>query len=168
MEWSAEANFDTDPPIHTCTMTAPSVKVIQSRAGESSQMRMRWDFFPDIAVDAPVLLQAKLGRDHFEVAKLPWRLARPSADGIILAYDVVLLVARRNGSAQWLPFEYLTDDLFDLPSFELTYRTEDDSGEPRIRKQRFDLRGFKQAAKWCGRQLLRDRLGEKRVSELTE
>jgi hypothetical protein len=171
--WRARAAFfSTDygyGPQYQCWLSAPGASLVQTRPREAGNMDARWYLLGDEAREHDNLAidWVRVGGRRFEATMLPWRLVAPTENGIILTYESPLFAVRTDAGAQWLPFDYLTLDMMRAPSFEVGYHFNDRDGSPRNARRVIDLRGFRAAAKWCGRQLLRDRMGEPRVQRLT-
>ena len=176
--WKAEAFYfkstsysDRYTPRYECKMSTSGVGYQQIRPPESGTMQSGWLFFEDATKQGGHLrLQAiKVRGTRFELAELPWRLSGPPAPGsIALTFDLHMLAFRRSKADEWLPFEYLTDQLLQVDEFELFYTSEGDEGEPHAEHKTVSMKGFREAAKWCGKQLLSDRMDELQTRELTD
>lgn len=161
------ANYDFGPQ-YQCRISTPGAALIQIRARESSALQGSWRLLPELRDLPPVVDWVRVNGRRYEVARVPWRLEQPTDDGIMLTFDRMMLAVRAEAHSQWLPFEYLTLQLLDAPSFEIGYHAQDDDSAPRVPGRRtINLIGFKEVASWCGRMLLRDRQDEDRVRELT-
>lgn len=171
--WRADAAFfgsDYESgPQYACRMTTPGAALFQIRPPESDQMVARW-YFPEDGEAPSGQLQVdaiSVAGKSYQVASLPWRLARPpEKGGILLSFDIVPLVFRASSEGEWLPLAYLTKDMFGASGFAIDYRDPDNEEKTPRRHKRFSLKGFGAAARWCGRQLLSDRKDDPRVQHL--
>ncbi|TIX51797.1 hypothetical protein [Alteraurantiacibacter aquimixticola] len=163
-------------PQYQCRISTPGAVLIQARPHESAQMPSTWAFFRDESEQRPGLTinMVRLGRKRYQVTRMPWRLYGPMQRGedvIVLTFDIPLLMVRRESDHPWLPFVFLTNELLESRYFELGYSYEEYTGgdDPEIvhRTKRISLEGFADVSKWCGRQLLHDRLDQEDVDELT-
>jgi hypothetical protein len=156
----------------TCSISTNGATLFQIREGERDQMRSGWYFWPEPpGEDRPIAVdRIRVGNEWYEVTNLPWRLATPSGEpeAMVTAQDVYMLAYRRDRTRQWLPLAYLTDALFEARQFEIGYRFDDLRLRTNDRKRSFDLRGFREVAKWCGRQLLFDRQDQNQVRKPTQ
>lgn len=170
--WQATAAlFGTDytfGPEYQCLMSTSGASLLQRRPNEASEMPSYWTFRDD--EDGPQISfqvsTVSIDGKRFEVTALPWRLSGPPGeDGIVLTFDRAILSFRRKADHPWLPFVYLMPDMLAARSFELTYVDSNDE-QKRVRRKRIMLDGFREVARWCGQQLLRDRMDESRVRDL--
>lgn len=173
--WRADAAFYnsdyTYGPQYECRMRTAGATLTQARPNESGTMQAYWDVADDLVRvhDDVVLEWVRIGRQRFELQRLPWRLVAPNEGGITLSFDRSMLAVRRSSEFQWLPFEYLTVSMFEARSFEVAFRFRDRDTDRVTRQRRvISLDGFPDVARWCGRQLLRDRATEDRIRALLE
>lgn len=171
--WTATAAFigkDSYGPEYQCRISTLGATLWQRRPYESGEMPAEWRLLEDERRRAErfEIRWIALNGKRCEVAALPWRLILPPDDeeGIVVMSDRLLLAVRVDPSAPWLPFTYLTLDMLGARSFEIGYSVEIDDQVHQARR-RISLAGFREAAKWCGRQLLRDRQHHVRVRALT-
>lgn len=173
--WRADAalfgSTYTYGPQYECRMRTAGATLTQARPNESGTLQAHWDIAGDIMRlhDDVALESVKIGRERFELRRLPWRLAAPSEDGIVLSFDRSMLAVRRSAEREWLPFEYLTASMFEARSFEISFHYRERDTDRVVRQRRVvDLDGFREVARWCGRQLLRDRAHQDRVRDLLQ
>lgn len=171
--WQATAAlFGTDytfGPEYQCLMSTSGASLLQRRPNEASEMPSYWTFLQEDErrLHTPMQVRAvSIDGKRFEVTALPWRLSGPPGeDGIVLTFDRSILSFRRKADHPWLPFVYLMPDMLAARSFELTYVDSNDE-QKRVHRKRIMLDGFREVARWCGQQLLRDRMDESRVRDL--
>lgn len=173
--WTGKAYYQGDTytfgPRYVCEISGVSVRYVQIRPPETPMMEARWEFevlhnqhFSNATIDKVIV-----GERGYQVVRLPWRLARPPKPGnIVMTVDALLFAFRSSREDEWLPFEYLTPTLMQAGEFKVAYSYEDEDGERRTKALTVNMLGFREVAKWCGKQLLSDRLGEERVKELTD
>jgi hypothetical protein len=162
--WTAEAadwKGYTFSPRLSCRMSTPDLRLEQVRPAESGQMGAALSLLESVRSkgDNLEIKWIKIDGVRYEYAPLPWRLAKPAEPGgIILAYGLSLQAVRKDASSPWLPASYLTLQMINAKSMTVGYELERDERRFGMKKS-FSLNGFKQAAKWCGRQLLPDLKG---------
>lgn len=154
-------------PQYQCRIESQGVAFWQARPNESGEMFMAWSFAESDRRDFDnfEVSWVSVGGDRFEVTRLPWRLIGESTDGIVLTFDRTLLSVRRDRSHPWMPFNLLTLEMLKARHFEIGFTYELDEKE-KTGTRRIDLTGIKDAAKWCGRNLLRDRQDQPAVLDL--
>jgi hypothetical protein len=167
-QWQAEAVKHEN--YYSCEMKTSEARLVQSRLTERAEMPSRWRL---MEADQRRLTnfrmdRIKIGQSTFQFTRLPWRLAgNPVSNGIVVSFEAPLLAIRRDEKAEWLPLEYANLLMLDADQLEVEYSYDDDA-ERRIKgRKKISLKGFREAAKWCGRQLLVDRLNEAHVEALT-
>ncbi len=170
--WKAQAaefkDYSYSPQI-SCRMFTPGAMLLQTRRREGGQLDASLFLVEDQRTigDNFEVDWIRIGGIRYEAAVLPWRLAAPSPDGIVLTFDRAFLAVRRSQASEWLPATYLTLPLLEAKRFEVGFHYEVDNHITHGR-QAISLSGFKAASKWCGRELLRDRQDQDRVRELTK
>ena len=171
-EWKAQAaefkDYSYSPQIG-CRMFTPGAMLLQTRRRESGQLDASLFLVEDqrSTGDNFEVDWIRVGGIRYEATVLPWRLAAPSPDGIVLTFDRAFLAVRRSQTSEWLPATYLTLQLLEAKRFEVGFHSEVDDHVTHGRRV-ISLLGFKPVSKWCGRELLRDRQDQNQVRELTK
>jgi hypothetical protein len=177
--WSAFALRQSAPDYDvnkvSCAIATPDAVFMQTRIQESAQLGTQWIFFWQSMNELQMKFDGiSIGNKAYDLTALPWRLnGQPSSDGIVLTYEITMLAFRKNSTFEWLPVSFLVDEMMEAKSFTISFSYEPigEASQSRIRKagkRTFDLTGFKGASKWCGRQLLADRLGQEDVDALVK
>lgn len=170
--WHAQAANFKDygySPQLSCRVFTAAAMLIQTRPRESGTLDAGWIFLnrERQGVDNFTVDWVRVDGVRYEAVDLPWRLVAPTDNDIVLTFDRPLRAVRRATADEWLPISYLTLSMLHARKLQVGYSFE--QNEHRMNgKKGITLSGFREVTKWCGRELLRDRLNEERVQELTK
>ena len=156
-----------------CAIKNDGAIMLQSRPQESNQMHTTWSLFDGHENDLTNLsfVSMKISGKKYQMTSLPWRLIGfVGEDDIVTMSDIRFIAFRKSEQYEWLPLSFLANEMFEARSFTISYQFQDDKTRlVRSGTKTFDLAGFKEAAKWCGRQLLSDRIKDgPHVSDLVK